>query len=441
MSDRRPLTDRRWPEPVPNNWWPWLLLPVVMVYWLFAWSLERLNLAPAVQTFWNTWMPVLPLPSVFIFFAEMLHPRVLRHLLPLIVGWVLAQRAAVSLVQSLYQMPDRAAASDFLQRLRMGGIGGKAVNLNAALLAERQKSVLLRVGGPGPVRVWAGEVAVTELNGRFRRVLGPGKHHLERFEYVLTLLDLRAQDRVEPDIRLITKDGLELTVDLHLSYRIHTGGEPVTPARPYPYDEAAARAAAYAQTVLADNTVAYWNSLPQRLGRAKLVEIVSGYRMDEILPLTNTVTQPYLAIQTELIRQLRIALQPSGIELMSVFISRMELPEEISDQYIKFWQVDWETRRRINEADGQASALEEMEIARAEAEMTMIQAIVEGVQRARREGQSANISEIVALRWIDALDQMARQSQRLTPLPRELLPQLQQMRQQLLPYDSDSLDE
>lgn len=437
MRDRRQFPARRWSEPTPNRWWPWLLVFVFMLYWLFAWSLERLDLTTAVQQFWNTWAPLLPLPSVFVFFAEMLHPRVLRHLLPILVGWILAQRAAASLVQSLYQMPDRATANDFLRRLQAGGGGDDAMDLSMDLLAERQKSVLLRVGGPGLVQVKAGEAAVTEINGRFQRVLGPGKHQLERFEYVLTLLDLRLQERVEPQIKLVTKDGIELAVDLHLSYRIHTGGEPATPGNPYPYDEQAARAAAYAQTVLFDNRVAYWDTLPQRLGRAKLVDIVSRYRLDEILQLTNTVAQPYLAIQSELLRQMRIALQPQGIELLSAFVAHMELPEDVTGQYIKFWQVDWEMRRRLNEADGRASALEEKEIARAEAEMTMIQAIMDGVQRARRDGQPANMSEVVALRLVDALEQMARQSQRLYPLPQELLPQLNQMRQQLLPPEQD----
>ncbi|MCB8967217.1 MAG: SPFH domain-containing protein [Ardenticatenaceae bacterium] len=437
MRDRRLSSTRQWPEPAPNTWWPWLLVLVFMLYWLFAWSLERLDLTPVVQEFWNTWVPMLPLPSVFIFFAEMLHPRVLRHLLPILVGWILAQRAAVSLIQTLYQMPDRATANDFLRRLQAGDVDGRAINLSMELLAERQRSVLLRVGGPGPVQVLAGEAAVTEINGRFQRVLGPGKHLLERFEYVLTLLDLRPQERVETDIKLVTKDGIELTADLHLSYRLQTGGEPATPANPYPYDEESVRTAAYAQTILPDNQVAYWNTLPQRLGRAKLVDIISRYRLDEILQLTNTVAQPYLAIQTELLRQMRIALQPQGIEIMSAFVAQMELPANVTDQYIRFWQVDWETRRRLNEADGQATVLEEKEIARAEAEMTMIQAIVDGVQRARRDGQPANMSEIVALRLVDALEQMAHQSQRLYPLPQGLLPQLEQMRRQLSPPEQD----
>lgn len=432
MNNRRILPAGRWPEPAPNSWWLGLLLFVFMLYWLFAWSLERLDLTLTMQQFWNDWLPMLPLPSLFIFVVEMLHPRVLRHLLPIVVGWLLAQRAAVSLVQSLYQMPDRAAAADFLRRLQTGGGGDKAVDLSMNLLAERQKLVLLRVGGPGAVKVQMGEVAVTELNGRFQRVLGPGKHLLARFEYVLTLLDLRQQERIEPDIKLVTKDGIELIVDLHLNYRIHTGGELSTPANPYPYDETAVRAAAYAQTILPNNKIGYWDSLPQRLGRARLINIVSSYRLDEILYLTRTTTtQPYLSIQNELTLQIRTALQPNGLELISAYVTRMVLPAEVTAFYIKFWQVDWETRRRISEADGQATVLEEKEIARAEAEMTMIQAIVEGVQRARRDGQPANMSEIVALRLVDALEQMARQSQRLYPLPQELLPRLQHMQQQL----------
>ena len=81
--------------------------------------------------------------------------------------------------------------------------------------------------------------------------------------------------------------------------------------------------------------------------------------------------------------------------------------------------------------DGEATAVEEMEIAQAEAEIMMIQAIQEGIQRAKREGSTAHMEEVVALRLVEALEKMARQSQRLSPLPNTLLPQLDGLRKQL----------
>lgn len=437
MRMGRMRTPPRWvnANPQPSQWIVAALVGVLVVYWLFAWSLERLDMTAWMGGYWQPVMGDTAVPSFLVFIVELFHWRVLRHLVLPIIGWFLARQAAVSLVQSLYQMPDRPTAADFLARLQSGSGTEKPIEVSGQkLLAERDSSVLLRIGGPGTVRIPETEVAVTEINGRFHRVLGPGRHLLERFEYILTLLDLRPQERQEANVPLVTKDGIEMEVDLRVNFRLETGGEEPTATRPYPYSEEAARLAVYTQIVMPDSQVALWTTLPLRLSRAQIVQIVARYRLDEILQMNQgRGEQPYLAIQDELNRQVRRALEEYGIRLNTVLISRLELPAEVTDQYVKYWQTDWETRRRMILADGTAVALEETELSRAEAEMTMIQAIVEGVQRARRDGHPAAMGEIVALRLIDALEQMARQSQRAYPLPGNLLPQLQQLRQHLLP--------
>ncbi len=421
--------------PKPSRWVFFSLLLIFVAYWVFARALERPDLTLAVRDFWQTWLPVFPLPSFVIFFAEMLHPRVLRHLLPLIVGWVLAQRATVSMVHLLYEMPDRETAADFLHRLQSDrSVAAKPVDVSAAQLnLERHKSVLLRIGGPGAVKIASGEVAITELNGRFLRVLGPGKHDLQRFETIYAVLDLRIQERSVTAVSLATKDGINLRTDLHLTFRLSNGEEIPTPDNPYPYDPQAVRSAAYAQTIMPDNRVSGWETLPERLARARLAQIIRSYRLDELQRLPREAGERLYAIQERLLNDLRSPLREKGIELLTVVVSPFELPDAVVQQYVQNWQIDWEVQRSIQEADSKAAALEEMELARAEAEITMVQAIVEGVQRARREGRPANMSEIMALRLIDALEQLARQSQLLYPAPFPILPRLQAMRQQLVP--------
>lgn len=423
-------------NPQPSRWIPLSLMLAFVAYWLFARLLERPDLLPVVQQFWSNYLPMLPLPDFFVFLAEMLHWRVLRHLLPVVLGWVLAQRAAVGLVHLLYDMPTRAAASDFLRRLQSGvQVSGDPIAITAPKLdLERRKSDLLRVGGPGAVKIGTGEVAVTELNGRFHRVLGSGKHNLERFEIIYAMLDLRQQERSLTAVPLFTKDGIQLKADLRLTFRIHTGGTPVTPGTPFPYDEEAVRSAAYAQTIAADNRVQGWDTLPERMASAKLGQIVRTFRLDEIFHLPREDEDRHRAIQQNLARELRRILRDRGIELLNVTVNPLELiQEKVRNQYIENWKIDWEMQRRIQEADGKAIALEEMELARAEAEITMVQAIVEGVQRARREGHPADFSEIMALRLIDALEQMAQHTQRFYGTPVPVLPRLRTIRQQIAP--------
>lgn len=420
--------------PKPSRWVFFSLLLIFVAYWIFARALERPDLTLEVRAFWQAWLPMFPLPSFVIFLLEMLHPRVLRHLLPLVVGWLLAQRATVSMVHLLYEMPDRQTAADFLRRLQSSNASiATPVPISAAQLnQERHKSVLLRLGGPGTVQISPGEVAVTELNGRFLRVLAPGRHHLQRFETVYALLSLHTQERSITAVSLTTKDGINLQADLHLTFRLRSGDLP-TPENPYPFDAEAIRSAAYAQTIMPDNRVLGWDTLPERLARAKLVQIIRSYRLDELLRLPREAEERHYAIQQRLLNDLRAPLREKGIDLLGVLISPLELPEAVTRQYVQNWQIDWEVQRHIQDADSKAAALEEMELARAEAEITMVQAIVEGVQRARREGRPANMGEIMALRLIDALEQMARQSQNLHTTPFAILPRLQSMRQQLVP--------
>ena len=104
------------------------------------------------------------------------------------------------------------------------------------------------------------------------------------------------------------------------------------------------------------------------------------------------------------------------------------MPEDVEAQYIKYWQSHWESKARLSEADGRATAVEEIEVARAEAEVAMIQAILEGIQRARRSGATSYTSEVVALRLVEGLERMAEQSRRT----QGVLPNINNLRTELL---------
>ncbi|MCP4427945.1 MAG: SPFH domain-containing protein [Chloroflexi bacterium] len=421
---------QRLPGQRQNRWFLWFLWLLFFLYWAFAYRLERVDLQLA-SSWQQIWVPFLEIPEAR-FIVEMFHWRVLRHLIAPIVGWQLAQGVAVNLIQTLYDLPDKQTAKSLLKRLqltKLPAIKPLAVS-GRTLIKDREKSELLRVGGPGRAAVIAGDVAVTELNGRFHRILGPGIHTLGRLEHIHTILDLRPQERIATDARLLTRDGIEIKADINVAFRLDTGDEFPSKSVPYPYDEDAVRLAAYNKTVLPDGSVSGWDNAPLNAAKINLVQIIARYRLDELLH-ARSAADPYRAIRTELIQKIRPFLLNQGIELTSIHISRLELPPDVANQYIRYWQTHWETKARLHEVDGEAMSLEEIEIARAEAEMTMIQAIVEGVQRARKASAANNMNEIIALRLVEAMEKVARQSQLEYPLPTSLLPQINTLRQQL----------
>jgi len=428
-----PLTANRGQQ---NGWLRLVLVLMLIGYWVFAWYMERITLPAELSLFWRALFPF-PVPPMFNFLRELFHWRVLRHFLPVIVGWWLAYEAAAGLIKALYDLPDSQGAKRLLSRLiRAQTPAGVPLPMqDAALAAARDQHVLLRVGGPGLIKVNRGDVAVTELNGRTHRLLPGGTHNLHRFEFVHAILSLQPQERSDSHIPLVTRDGIQFHVDLRALFQIKPGAEPVTARREFPFDAEAVRAAAYAQTVLDEHKVGTWESIP--LGKAKgiLTSIVAGYRLDEVLAHGSSAAEPLQVIQAELLRKTRAALRPLGIELLNIYVGRLEMPEDVTNQYIKYWQSQSDTYIRLSRADGEATALEEIEIARAEAEVTMIQAILEGVQRAKYGGGTARMREIVALRMVEALEKMARQTQPLQSMPPQLLAQLSNIRRQLSPGD------
>lgn len=433
QRERRPLS----PPPSSgsqNSWLPWVMFAVFIGYWIFARYLERVDLITNTPAWWSFLLFDLPLPPFLARFFEFFHWRVLRHFLPVYIGGRLAYEATISLIHVLYDLPDRDGAKRFFRRLRTGVSKNPAMPLNRHTLEkEREQSVVLRIGGPGSVTIKRGEVAVTELNGRFYKIRPHGTHALDRFEYVYTVLDLHPQERFAEDVPLITQDGIPFTATVQVRFQLSTGGTPPTSDQPFPFDETAVEIAAYNETILPDGSKRLWDGLP--LGRVigNLRRRVRQLRLDEFLAHANNDTEPLLIIRDSVERETRASLREGGVDLLSLHIGQLTFPTAVTDQYIKYWQSDSEARIRLAKADGEATALEEIEIARAEAEVTMIQAILEGVQRARYTTQSASMREVVALRMVEALEKMARQTQQLQPIPTELFTQLGMLRQQLEP--------
>ncbi|MCA9872342.1 MAG: SPFH domain-containing protein [Anaerolineales bacterium] len=418
--------------PVSRGGFLAIMVILLLMYWVMAHYLERVDLTASLNGWWQARLPgAPPLPVPFVTLVEFFHPRVLRNFIPVIAGWVLAYLAAVSLVRVLYDLPDSGIARSFLGRLVGEAAQGPATAVSSKTLAKlRETSELLRVGGPGMVVIPAGEAAVTEVNGRFYRIIPPGKHKIGRFEYIHTLVDLRPQERHLSDVVLLTRDGIDLTADITLSFRIETGGTAPTRDNPFPYSSEAVRLAAYSEIDRGDDLLFTWQDIPGNIARGVLAGIVLRFRLDELLHPEGR-RDPYLTLNQELERLLRNSLEDVGIELLSAHIGRLEMEPEVAQQYIDFWRADLDARAQLTLAEGQANSLAEMEIARAEAELVMIQAILEGLENARRAGGAGTVREVVALRMIEALERLARQSEPLQTLPATLLPQLTSWQQQL----------
>lgn len=417
------VSARRLQEPFARLNWPRVvLLALLLGYWFFVSRLERVdgNLVWAALRFPDlspTLIPADTFPRWLTLLAELFHIRVLRHVIPVIVGWQLAVQAAVSLMQVLYDCPDRRTAADFLRRQRHDRVSRLELpytvlphNLDQA----REESILLRVGGPVPVVIPNGYAAVTERNARFMRVLPPGYHILGRFEYLLGVVDLQPQTRTAEDVKMLTREGIPVTTDLGLTFAIDPGDEP-SHLRPYPFDPDAVRQAAYGGAVKANGQVSSWDEAPIGKVRGALSAWVADHALDELLADMNR--DAHYLMTGEVINKVwakdsegRLIIK-DGIRPLRFHVGRLS-PEDdkVSDQYIDYWMSAQERQDELSQAKDAARLAQDLEATRIEGHMLIIQALVEGLRQAQQDAGSRVSGYILALSLVEALRQMFNMS-------------------------------
>jgi len=405
------------------------LLLLAISYWLFVWLMERIDLA--------TYQPPIslptPVPQFLINLSTLFLPRVLRHFIPVILGWLIAYEMAANMLYYFYDLPSRRTARKNLNQLRNPSRArGRSIIVTSQNLVQlRKESALLRAGGPGRITIPAGQVAVTEHNGRYYRILDAGMHALDSFEYVQSVLDLRAQHRNNPDVRLQSREGIEVCANTSVTFRISTGGNPASPIQPFPFEATAVRKLAYVQLNLPDDRVATWENTALGVVTGILKKTVSSFSLDELLQDSHTEIGSHLTIRQQVEREARMSLSEQGIDLIRVRIGRFRFPEDVTAQHIEYWSTYWDAQAELAGVEGEAVAIEELDFAKAEAEMDMIRAIAEAVHQARQQGYQDSADEIVALRLLEVLEKLARQSQADIPLPGQMLPQIRALQHQL----------
>lgn len=386
-----------------------LMLMGVAIYWYYMVQLEQYTPAPSAN-------------GVMVLLTRTFHPNVLRHLIPLLVGWWLARGAAFSLMHILYNLPDRHIARQYLSNRRSPQNKGVAVVVGSENLdALREEHVLLSVGGPGLLQVINGETAVTELNGTFCRVLGPGKHALELMEYVYSVLDLRPQERTIPDIVLYTREYIPMTADITINFRIAVGDEPATATSPYPFSKEAASRVAYAGSVQPDGSFSNWDSSVLSAAERELKSVIRKFSLDEIM-FSESI---FASIHNELVPPVRTALEENGFDLIGIHVAKIKPKEQlVFDQYIERWKIEREASIYDQKMTSEARHMLAAKVAQAEAELDMIRAIIDGVEKARREGAVIDIQSAVSLRLIQAMEGLIEQASENADISPETLAHL-----------------
>ena len=320
----------------------------------------------------------------------------------------------------------------------------------------RSEHPALRVGGPGTVFIAGShQAAVTELNGRFSRVIGPGMQQLGAYEYIHSIQDLRQHER-EGKARFVTRDGLQVEITMAVTFRIASNDavldeslreetvsfSPNTVTRPttaalFPYGLEAVKMASYAKTVLdhQGSKVNEWYQLPLIFAKSQLNRHISELRYDELFAPDQPERQPHPDLASSVLRETQIALRrgQTGIHLLNVRLGAVVAIEpEITREHISTWRAFWEKQDRVRAAQGDAQAITGAADARREAEQMLFRTIISGINATEQKYGGDLTRQIVALRVVETLGRMASQSQRYgAPAGTALLHQLSELQDTL----------
>ena len=359
----------------------------VLIYWTYMTLLEQ----PA-QGFGEIWP----------FILRMFQPKVLRHLIPLAVGWWLARIAALTLVELLYDLPDRHTARTYLLHRHTFYDKGKAISVTQANLKElRSKHAVIGVGGPGLVQISNGEVAITERNGQVQNICEAGIHELGMLERIHSILNLKPQSTTMSGLVAYTREYMPMTADITLRFRIDTGETDTGDDNPYPVDQEAVHKIVYGRNVKEDGDLSNWDGKAQFAIRFNFLKVIRRYTLSEIM-FTEDV---YANIHNELMPLVEKQLKGVGFNLISIRVTHIRPKNKTAfKQYTKLWRAKLEVDLESEEAIDKAKHELDMQADKSEAELNMVKAIIEGVDKARQDGAVIDIKTAVSLRLIQAME-------------------------------------
>ncbi len=270
--------------------------------------------------------------------------------------------------------------------------------------------------GPGIVLTDPAHAPVLWDGLKFTGVGQPGLTFTKRFEIIYQTADLRPQLR-SFFVDAITKDGIRVKVLTFIPFRLNWDGEEPKLGGSFPCDKKRIFTTMWGQPVESGQKHA-WDDIVIITATRILRQIIGQYRCDELCECFNPGKDPRGEIRKELTTRLKKELQEYEIELVGGGISNLDPePSNVIDQRIKAWQAEWERKIQTVAGEGKANAIWEVEKAHAQAQAALIAAIHNVVQK-QPEVDPELLTKIAALRFIEALEDMA-----CTPQVREALPE------------------
>jgi len=203
----------------------------------------------------------------------------------------------------------------------------------------------IRRPGPGVILVDAVSAAVLERARPVRaRAVGPGLNFLGPAERIVAAADLRQQMQ-QREVHALTRDGIELTVKLDVTFSITPGSTRAgSQPSPYPFDPDSVFRAIYTQALADDNLPVAWTDLPMRVVADSLRTLVATTNLDELLQPTVAGAAPLddLAAKLATLAKASPILRQRGLTIWGLEVVQVRLPDEVTRQRVSNWAAHWQ---------------------------------------------------------------------------------------------------
>lgn len=257
---------------------------------------------------------------------------------------------------------------------------------------------------------------------QYARAAGPGFTLLFRKEKPTHLIDLRKQLRRGP-VEAITRDGIPLETHVTVIFRVRQELTDLPGAEPYPYDRDAIFHICYSQSIDEYNRLRDWAEQVTPGAAALLEDELGRFTLDELSTPDSPGAGPLDGVKGRILQTLQRDLDSSGIEVLVVGVDPPALPPAVIEQRIKTWQADWQRRITLQQAAGDAEAVRRIKKARARAQIEIIENITQNIDSVRRAGD-ANLSYIITLRMIEALEEAISSDSLQALIPQQIMKNL-----------------
>ncbi len=250
----------------------------------------------------------------------------------------------------------------------------------------------------------------------YSRAAGPGLVLLHGSETISKLFDLRPHSRKMP-VSAITRDGIPIETTVSVTFQVRRPSPDERRPRsmsmedvPYPYDPDALFDLMYTASVTNDNKLD-WTEQACPQAAAMLVTEIAKYTLDQLLE--GAGAEPVSQIK----RKIKSALQEQqldtefqtlskGMEILSVSIGPVELPDEVIEKRVSTWQVEWQNRVSQELISGDIEAQRLYQQARARAQVENIENLLTSIEAMRRQ-TGVELHEAVMRQVMEILESLS----------------------------------